>query len=86
MSLILLHRINPERNEARFYLIQIGASILDQHAVLRIWGRIGGAQRAMVTPCDSPESAQALADKLIRLRLRHGYQIASVPPEQNERG
>jgi len=74
--LTLLHRINPDKNERRFYLVQVGRSTVDSYAVLRIWGRIGGAQRGMVSPCDSAESAQALADKLIRQRLRHGYKIA----------
>ena len=77
IMLTLLHRVNPDKNEYRFYLVQVGASTIAPHAVLRLWGRIGGAQRGMVIPCDSPESAQALADKLIRLRLRHGYQIVS---------
>jgi predicted DNA-binding WGR domain protein len=83
MSLTLLHRINIERNEARFYLIQVGASTVDRYAVLRIWGRISGAQRSMATPCDSLESAQALADKLARLRLRHGYQISEPPQREH---
>lgn len=75
MSLILLHRIDPERNEARFYLIQAGASVVDQHAVLRIWGRIGGAQHAMATPCSSAEEAEQLAQRLVTRRLKRGYSI-----------
>jgi len=71
----LLHRISPERNERRFYAVQVGPSLLDEHAVLRLWGRIGGYQRQMVTPCQSPDDAQALARQLIQRRLRHGYQI-----------
>ena len=73
--LTLLHRINPERNERRFYAVQVGPSLFDEHAVLRLWGRIGGYQRQMVTPCPSPDDAQALARQLIQRRLQHGYQI-----------
>ncbi len=71
----LMHRINPERNERRFYAVQVGPSLFDEHAVLRLWGRIGGYQRQMVTPCQSPDDAQALARQLIQRRLQHGYQI-----------
>ena len=73
--LTLLHRINHERNERRFYAVQVGPSLFDEHAVLRLWGRIGGYQRQMVTPCPSPDDAQVLARQLIQRRLQHGYQI-----------
>ncbi len=72
---VLLHRVNPERNESRFYLVQVGPSLLDRYAVLRIWGRIGGHQHHLVTPCASPEAAAQLADRLVQRRLKRGYQI-----------
>jgi len=75
----LLHRIDPERNEARFYFVQAGSSVIDAHAVLRLWGRIGGHQCALATPCASAEEANQLVDRLIRLRLRHGYHIVQIP-------
>jgi predicted DNA-binding WGR domain protein len=75
MSLTLLHRINPDKNERRFYAIQAGASTVDSFAVLRIWGRIGGAQRAMATACASAEEAEKLAARLVRIRIRHGYSV-----------
>ncbi len=64
--MILLHRINPEKNEARFYLVEVGPSMLDLYAVIRLWGRIGGPQRLLITPCRSAEEAEALAGKLVR--------------------
>ena len=69
----LLHRINPVCNEARFYYVLVGPALLDRHAVIRVWGRIGGHQRVMVTPCQTEEETRTLAKKLIQLRLRHGY-------------
>ena len=74
---VLLHRINVQKNEARFYFISIGPSLLDDYAVLRMWGRIGGHQRSMVSPCTSAEEAQALADRLVRRRMGRGYSIVS---------
>lgn len=72
---ILLHRVNPALNQARFYLIVVGPSLLDAFAVLRIWGRIGGHQRAMVTACESAGQAQRLARHLEQKRLKSGYKI-----------
>lgn len=81
MRSILLHRINPARNEYRFYLLSAGPSLLDECAVTRMWGRIGGRQRGMVTPCNSAETADKLFNRLLKLRLRRGYQIINGDTE-----
>lgn len=72
---MLLHRINPEKNEARFYLVEVGPSLLDPWAVIRLWGRIGGQQKGLVTPCQSATEAEALAGRLVRRKLKRGYTI-----------
>lgn len=78
----LLHRINPERNEARFYYVFVGRTLLDQHGVVRVWGRIGGHQRAMITPCQTEEEARNMANGLIQRRLKRGYRLVwSENPE-----
>lgn len=71
----LLHRINPERNEKRFYAVMVGPSLLDPYAVIRFWGRIGGWQRVLIRAVPSPEEAEKLAARLIDRRLKSGYQI-----------
>ena len=72
-----LHRINQEKNASRFYLVEVGPSLLDPYNVMRVWGRIGGHQRSMVSPCASAEEAQALADRLVRSRVKRGYWVVS---------
>jgi predicted DNA-binding WGR domain protein len=74
---VLLHRVDREKNEQRFYLVSVGPSLLDAYSVLRMWGRIGGHQRSKVSPCASAEEAQPLADRLVRRRIRRGYWIVS---------
>ncbi len=69
---VLLHRVNREKNEWRFYLVEVGPSLLDSYSVMRVWGRIGGHQRSMVSPCASAEEAQTLADRLVRRRVKRG--------------
>ncbi|MBE7550094.1 MAG: WGR domain-containing protein [Anaerolineales bacterium] len=49
----LFHRIDPARNVARFCLITTGPALLDAYAMTRFWGRIGGHQRHLVSPCGS---------------------------------
>ncbi|MEW5956542.1 MAG: WGR domain-containing protein [Chloroflexota bacterium] len=71
----LLHRINPLCNEARFYYVLVGPALLDRYAVVRVWGRIGGQQRIMVTPCQTDDEARTLANRLIRRRLKRGYTL-----------
>ncbi len=85
-SLTLLHRINEEKDEARFYLVQVGPSLLDEHAVLRVWGEIGGDQHHLVTPCATAEEARSLARRMARRRLRQGYSEVSIHfPAQEDR-
>lgn len=69
----LLHRIDPEKNVARFYLVMAGPGLLDPYVVSRLWGRIGGHQCHRVTPCGSLAEAQQLARRLIQRKLRRGY-------------
>ena len=71
----LLHRINPARNEFRFYHVRIGPTLLDKYAVIRVWGRIGGQQRTMINPCQTDAEARILVDRLIRRRLKRGYTL-----------
>lgn len=72
---MLLHRINAKKNEKRFYLVEVAPSLFDLHAVLRIWGRIGGAQQRKITPCRSATEAEKLAEHLIRQKLKRGYKF-----------
>lgn len=72
---MLLHRINFEKNEARFYLVEAAPSLFDPHTVLRVWGRIGGAQQRKITPCGSAVEAEKLAERLIRQKLKRGYKF-----------
>ena len=71
----LLYRINPEQNERRYYLVFTGPALLEPHAVTRFWGRIGGQQRGMVTPCQSDEEAEQLARQLVGKRVKRGYKL-----------
>ena len=71
----LFHRLDPARNIARFYLITTGPALLDAYAMTRFWGRIGGHQRHLVSPCGSAGEALNLASRLAQRRLKRGYRL-----------
>ena len=77
---VYLQRVDPAKNEARFYWLHLGPSLVDDCAVMRMWGRIGGHQHRMVTAFQLEAEAQKLFDILVRRRLRGGYTL--VAPEQ----
>lgn len=72
---VLLERVDPARNEARFYYLAWLPTLLGW-AVIRVWGRKGGAQRvATPQPFDSLEEAWPTIRRHIKARLRHGYRV-----------
>ncbi|MBE7553652.1 MAG: WGR domain-containing protein [Anaerolineales bacterium] len=81
---MLLHRIDPAKNMARFYLVEAAPSLLDPFAVLRVWGRIGGAQQHKITPCASAAEAERLAERLVKRKIKRGYKVAGVQNEQEK--
>lgn len=53
MTQTLLHRFNPERNERRFYRIEIGPCVGFACAIHRTWGRVGRRRSGvLIVPCE----------------------------------
>jgi predicted DNA-binding WGR domain protein len=73
---ILFDRVDPAKNECRFYYLAWSRTLLDQGAVVRLYGRKGRSQH-MISPqrFSSLEEAWPLIRTIIKTRLRHGYQI-----------
>jgi len=74
----LFERVNPERNEARFYYLGWQATLFDAGAVVRLWGRKGETQREQATPFATLADAWPLLRRLIRIRLRRGYRVVKA--------
>lgn len=78
---VLLHRINPEKNEARYYRVEVEPCINSLYAVHRIWGRIGHRRSGfLIMPCASAEEAERLAGRLAQRKVKRGY----VPVEESD--
>ena len=73
MTLAHLHRINSEANMARFYCIDVAATLFGDISVLRTWGRIGTHGRTSIETCASFEDAERAASHTLRQKMRRGY-------------
>jgi len=73
MAQHLLHRIDPARNMARFYLLCLQPTLFGEVSVVRSWGRIGTAGCSKVESHATGEGAFAALGKLEAAKLRRGY-------------
>lgn len=72
---VLFERINPAKNENRFYYLIWQRDLLGEWVVVRVYGRRDGQQQVRVTPFPSLVEAWPAIRAHIRTRLRHGYRI-----------
>lgn len=69
-----LTSVNPSANRARFYRVAVEPTLLGDVCVTRSWGRIGGAeQRLAPLPVGDMDTAEMLAGKIVREKLKRGY-------------
>jgi predicted DNA-binding WGR domain protein len=69
----LLHRIDQDRNMARFYGIEVKRNLFGDVCVLRSWGRIGTFGRTNIETCASAEDAARTASRTLCQKMRRGY-------------
>jgi predicted DNA-binding WGR domain protein len=74
----LFERVNPEQNESRFYYVSWQATLFDEGAVVRLWGRTGEWQREMASPFPTLDEAWPLLRRVMRSRLRRGYRVVEA--------
>jgi len=61
---------------ARFYCIDVAATLFGDVSVLRTWGRIGTQGRTSTETCGSFEEAQRAASRTLRQKMQRGYRVA----------
>ena len=66
---------DPTKNRARFYTVTWQPALWGGGAIVRRWGRLGGQGRALTVFYPDRASAQESVERLIRRRLRRGYQV-----------
>src|SRR3954447_23934936 len=74
----LFTSIDPDENRQRFYRLSWQPLLWGDIALIRSWGRVGslGQQRLEATYPDR-QSAQRLAERLIRRRLQRRYELVA---------
>ncbi|MGP2490117.1 WGR domain-containing protein [Mesorhizobium sp. PUT5] len=73
MTQHILHRIDPARNMARFYLLSLQPTLFGEVSVARNWGRIGTGGRCLVEFHTSEGAARAALERLEASKRRRGY-------------
>ncbi len=71
---LVLRRLEPERNLARFYALLIERDLFGQVVLVRRWGRIGTQGRERADPHANESEAAAALSQLAATKRRRGYQ------------
>ncbi|WP_245316387.1 MULTISPECIES: WGR domain-containing protein [Chelatococcus] len=71
--MIVLHRIDPRRNMARFYALSIERNLLGEWSLVRNYGRIGRRGVFRLDICGSRADAYAAARRLAQRKALKGY-------------
>jgi predicted DNA-binding WGR domain protein len=72
---VCLVSIDPAKNRYRRYRITWQPTLWGEGALVRSWGRRGSIGRSQRTVYPDQASAQQAFQRLLRLRLRHGYHV-----------
>ena len=75
-SYVHLVSIDPAENRCRFYRLQWHPTLWGDLALVCIWGRVGTLGQVRVLHGVRTADAEATAQALLQLRLRHGYHVA----------
>ena len=70
---VILERIDPTKNVARYYVLSVEATLLARDTLVRRWGRIGSAGRQRFEFFDSRNSARLALETWPAKKRRRGY-------------
>jgi predicted DNA-binding WGR domain protein len=73
-----LIRVRPDRNEWRFYRLEVWPDLFGRALLARQWGRIGTEGRRRLDPHPDPGAALNALAHLAQQKRRRGYQDRGV--------
>jgi predicted DNA-binding WGR domain protein len=78
---IVLERIDPARNIARYYVLSIEPTLFAKHTSIRRWGRIGclGRERLQFFGGEDATRAQVTLETWLARKRKRGYAPRSEP-------
>lgn len=77
----MLRKIDHGRRMARFYRVDVVPTLFGEWAVVREWGRIGGAARVLSRTVATRAEAERLAAARLAVKLRRGYVPVPEPSD-----
>lgn len=72
-EVMVLTRVRPERDERRFYRLEIQPDLFGRTLLIRRWGRIGTSGRQRLDPYPDAGAALDALAQLARNKRRRGY-------------
>ena len=79
---IRMIRVDPSKNMARWYEIDLQPGLFGDCSVTRYWGRIGAQGQKLETWLTTDVEAKAVADRLGRQKASRGYKPLPSPNKQ----
>jgi predicted DNA-binding WGR domain protein len=78
---IVLERVDPAGNIARYYVLSIEPTLFAKHTLIRRWGRIGslGRERLRFFGDDDGSQAQVTLETWLARKRKRGYTPRSEP-------
>ena len=84
MGPLHFEQIDPYRNRARFYRLEIRLTLFGETVLVKAWGRVGTLGQQRELPVRDSARAVAAVEAEARKRLRRGYRPVDpgfdVPP------
>ncbi|MES5047115.1 WGR domain-containing protein [Rhizobium nepotum] len=79
---LYVERVDATKNMARYYSMEITATLFGEPCLIRTWGRIGKRGQSMNHHFSREEEAVDLFLKLVRQKHARGYRPCSQNAEQ----
>jgi predicted DNA-binding WGR domain protein len=76
---VTLRRIEPAKNMARFYALEVERDLFGRHVLVRRWGRIGTAGKIRLDEHTGESEALAALQRLQAAKRRKGYRAVERP-------
>jgi predicted DNA-binding WGR domain protein len=76
---VAMRRIDPTKNMARFYSLEVERDLFGKAVLVRRWGRIGTAGRTRLDEHAGEGEAMTALMKMEKAKQRRGYQPAQKP-------
>lgn len=84
-GMVLLSRVSVDENLNRWYLVSIQATLFYPFAVVIAWRRRDNDfQQWRALPVETLGQAQEIANRIVKKKLRRGYQICPLPTQTSD--